>query len=286
MAFTASGDLNAAAGWHTLGLFILAPIFLLLPGCDKPEERIVPLPKESSAQATTAPSELARTSPPEVSLPASPVAKNAGSGPVFSTSVPEQVASPPVLKGGYYVVKHFSVVTNSGVQGFSPGKYVTLVRESGDDFVVTDGTILATAPRSYFTNDTTIASGLLKKQEPKSAAVPAQGNERAAAFEKTKNALALKAAQRAEEHKQTLFELKKQQMAADVANLTQRIAAAEQEISQKKSTQRPVRRTYDAWGNLISYQGRSTYTLSPDASSIRQLTEQRDRLQRELADLK
>ena len=49
-----------------------------------------------------------------------------------------------------FVVKRFAVRTKEGLQGFSPGKKVTLVREQNGEYVVTDGSIEGQAPVTSF----------------------------------------------------------------------------------------------------------------------------------------
>lgn len=67
-------------------------------------------------------------------------------------STPTQSALSPGTT--LFVIKRFSVTTgDGGLQGISPGKKVTLVREEMGDYIITDGSNEGRAPKSSFTND-------------------------------------------------------------------------------------------------------------------------------------
>jgi len=53
-----------------------------------------------------------------------------------------------------FVIKRFSITTSDGgLQGISPGKKVTFIREEMGDYIITDGSNEGRAPKSSFTND-------------------------------------------------------------------------------------------------------------------------------------
>ena len=67
-------------------------------------------------------------------------------------------------EGILYVTERFSVATDSGLHGFSPGKQVKLIRIDGANYIVSDGQIEATAPSTSFTNDLDIVDALVSKE--------------------------------------------------------------------------------------------------------------------------
>ena len=191
----------------------------------------------------------------------------------------------PAANSTLYVVRSFSVTDDNGVQGFPPGKQVIFLKEIGEDYLITDGLARARAPKSSFTNNRDLALLAGKNGLPPLPHSPAPA-ARPPAIAKSATASAPQPLpNRASEQKQGPNAAKKSRLKTEIAALTKRIAAAQQEIEQKKSTQRPVRRTYDVWGNLVTYQGRSSYTLSADASGLDRLIEKKSKMADELAAL-
>lgn len=69
-----------------------------------------------------------------------------------------QPAPTPLLvapDGIFSVVEAFTLTQRNGLYSFRKGKKVTLIREEGNDFVVTDGKMQAKAPKRSFTNKIT-----------------------------------------------------------------------------------------------------------------------------------
>lgn len=62
--------------------------------------------------------------------------------------------------GVLYVVKPFSVTTDSGIHGFPEGRQVKVVREENGEVVVSDGQKTARAPKDSFTNDLNVVAAL------------------------------------------------------------------------------------------------------------------------------
>ena len=81
------------------------------------------------------------------------------------TATPEptpQVRLAP--SGTLYVIKHFSVATDTGLHGFPIGREVTIVSENASSYSVSDGTQTGTAPKTSFSNDLDVVENLLKKK--------------------------------------------------------------------------------------------------------------------------
>jgi len=186
-------------------------------------------------------------------------------------------------------------MSDSGVTGFPPGKQVTLIKETKAGFEITDGIVRAIAPKNSLTNDLNVLNAVLNQggsqtssfslsaTQPASAATPV--NAQVPKTRKDGDKVASIPAKSADDKKLAASARQKKQLQADLADLDKRIKAAQAEIEEKKGSQRPVRRIYDAWGRLISYQGRSMYTLSPDASGLGPLIAKRDKLAERLAEL-
>lgn len=197
---------------------------------------------------------------------------------------PEKNQTPPLPAHRLYVAKSFSVVTESGVSGFPVGKEVTLIREENGKFLISDGSQLARAPKSSFTRDIEVVNQA--RQKSMEARTPA-----AQAQEQTSDFHRLRTEENARligEQPKGVTEQKRQRLRAELAAVEKRISAAEAEIATKQGNQRPVRRTYNAYGVLKIYQGKSAYTLSADASEagMKDLIRRRDRLTAELGALR
>ena len=82
-------------------------------------------------------------------------------------SVPEPPPAPtpaPQVRlapdGIFFVVKAFSVQTEDGINGFPALKEVRLVRQEGDEFIVTDGQAEGRAPKANFSNNLDVVDRL------------------------------------------------------------------------------------------------------------------------------
>jgi len=80
---------------------------------------------------------------------------------------PKQPEAQPRLApdGVLYVIKRFSEQTPAGMRGFSPGMEVRLQRQEAGYYVVTDGSVVARRPRSWFTRNMDLADILRTKGE-------------------------------------------------------------------------------------------------------------------------
>lgn len=66
-------------------------------------------------------------------------------------------------EGILYVLTRFSEQSPGGMRGFAPGTEVRLLRQEAGYYVVTDGTVEARRPRSWFTRDMDLAADMRKK---------------------------------------------------------------------------------------------------------------------------
>jgi hypothetical protein len=67
----------------------------------------------------------------------------------------DSVLPPPTVHhftGEVFVLRRFTVPTADGIHGFSVGKKVTVVREDGDYYIVTDGVAEGKAPKESITD--------------------------------------------------------------------------------------------------------------------------------------
>lgn len=94
-------------------------------------------------------------------------------------------SSPPRLAppGTFYVKDKISITTEDGITSLPPGKKVTLVRESGNSIVVTDGIQEFDVARSSLTNDLDILDGITTSH------INRQKNIEANAASRSKNAI-------------------------------------------------------------------------------------------------
>lgn len=68
--------------------------------------------------------------------------------------------------GVFFVVKAFSVQTEDGINGFPALKEVRLVRQEGDEFIVTDGQAEGRAPKANFSNNLDVVDRLRESLPP------------------------------------------------------------------------------------------------------------------------
>lgn len=184
-----------------------------------------------------------------------------------------------------YVAKSFSIVTDSGVTGFPVGKEVTLIREEKDKFIISDGSQLHAVPKSSFTRDPAILNQL-KERPAANVATPAAKPPEQSSNSSFSNPV-VEIARLVDAQLPDSPEHRRRELRRELAVLEQRIADAREEIATKQATQRPVRITYDAYGRVRTYQGKSAYTLSADASEagMKELMRRRDALMRDLSRL-
>jgi len=252
---------------------LISAIVLILPGCSRPSK--------TPEQESTAPAPVKSAATP------APTTSNPPKGPESEV---------------YYVVKSFSVTTDSGVHGFRPGMAVRLVRKDGNMLVVADGRLRVRAAATYFSRnpDDRGPRAPISQTPAQPTAIPAKAADPSNAASSSsavssksasptpnfQTLLERKAARAAAEAKAAREKLVKA-LKAEVGNLDKRIKAAEMEISARGSKQaaNPRHYTYDAWGNAVLYQGTYVVTYSADATGIEQLRSDRDRLKQRLADL-
>jgi len=85
------------------------------------------------------------------------------------TPAPTPAPTPQVRlapDGVFFVVKAFSMQTDDGIRGFPILKEVRLVREEGDDLIVSDGQAEGRAPKANFTNDLDVVDRLRQALPP------------------------------------------------------------------------------------------------------------------------
>lgn len=91
-------------------------------------------------------------------------------------------------EGVFYVIKYFSVTTDTAIYGFPLGKKVNLVREKDGVYFVTDGRVEGSASKESFTNDLDYLENVISTIKTKNAvanklaqqaAIIAQKNEEA-----------------------------------------------------------------------------------------------------------
>lgn len=184
-----------------------------------------------------------------------------------------------------YVAKSFSIVTDSGVTGFPAGKEVTIIREEKGKFIVSDGSQLHAVPKDSFTRDPAVINQLKERPAP-NLPTPAAAKlpEQSPSFSGNP---VVEIARLVDAKLTGDPEHRRRELRKELAVIEQRIADAKAEVARKQANQRPVRITYDASGRVKTYQGKSTYTLSADASEagMKELLRRQDELIRELARL-
>lgn len=215
---------------------------LFFSGCKKPE--VVQFPLPATPTPTSSPQPEIATVPPTVN-----------SAPSVSPTPQERLAPAGVL----YVVTAFSLKTDSGIHGFSKGKKVTLLREEGNQWVVSDGIAEAKAPKASFTNNLDVAETLLSKE----IAVQKVGAQQAA------QSVASNASKDADLHKlrqQSVLNTKIQQARSGVEVAEQQIKALNDEIQSLRSK----------YGTFTSTQGwvmKNSWNSSPTKQRNEQLIE-------------
>ncbi len=185
------------------------------------------------------------------------------------TPIPTRLAP----EGTYFVVKPFSVTHEHGIHGFPAGKKVTLVREDGPDFIVTDGTMEGRAPAEAFTNDLDQAEQLeTDASRQHNAMVQArQQHEEQKARKLVEQSQTMAAQARDQKEKALQNQIGRTEVA--LRNLQDRIDAAQRERSQKGYP--------SDGGPRYNQDGRSVF-LSQDAVNIRQLLDERTKLNESL----
>lgn len=188
-------------------------------------------------------------------------------------------------QGVYYVAERFSVQTSSGVYGFSVGKQVRLVREEGENLVVTDGVKEATVTPRQVTNDLTVVKALQAgkkvvvarpEEVPRIEPTPDPEALEAIRAEKFSRAIERIVAERLAREAAMdaqLRERRRKEYLEELADLDVRIKAAEAEIRQKQGNQR--RGHYRVQGGTLYWLPTSIYSLSADATAISELYERR-----------
>jgi len=93
-------------------------------------------------------------------------------------------ALPPRLapSGTFYIKDKISVTTEHGITSFPAGKKVTLVRESGNNLIVTDGRQEVEVAKTSLTNDLDVLEGIISSNanQKKQIAANAAAREEAA----------------------------------------------------------------------------------------------------------
>ncbi|MFZ4774377.1 MAG: hypothetical protein ACOYM3_03385 [Terrimicrobiaceae bacterium] len=228
---------------------------LLFSGCKKPEAVQFPLP--ATPTPTSSPQPTVAVGPPTVS-----------SAPSSSPTAHERLAP----EGVFYVVTAFSLKTDSGIHGFSKGKKVTLLREEGNQWVVSDGIAEAKAPKTSFTNNLDVAETLLSKE----IAVQKVGAQQAA------QSVASNASKDADLHKlrqQSVLKTKIQQAKSGVEVAEQQIKALNDEIQ----SLRPKYGTLTSTGWVMKQSWNSSPTKQRDEQLIEALKIKQNLLRQEIS---
>ena len=90
-------------------------------------------------------------------------------------------ALPPRLapSGTFYIKDKISVTTEHGITSFQAGKKVTLVRESGNNLIVTDGRQEVEVAKTSLTNDLDILEGIISSNANQKKQIAANAVEAA-----------------------------------------------------------------------------------------------------------
>ena len=185
--------------------------------------------------------------------------------------------------GVLYVTESFKVTTEDGIIGFPKGKKVTLIREEGDQYIVTDGKVEGKSSRDSFTKDLNVADTVL-----------AEVNRELHAIQKShrsqKQLAAGRATSKQEEFSKEQTQEKNEQREEAVAILKSRQSALNKRISVAQ-TERQSKGFPRDGGSRSSYHGsngsgRTTVkSLSSDATQIERLLEERSQLEAQLRQL-
>ncbi|MCX6969333.1 MAG: hypothetical protein NTV93_04155 [Verrucomicrobia bacterium] len=191
--------------------------------------------------------------------------------------------------GKLYVIKRFSVTTEDGLHGFSPGKEVALVRVEQDAYVVTDGIVEGKAPKDSFSVNPDIAKAVGDKHQQLQQSAQQRLNEQSQAA-KLQQAAGVQQAQKDAEDKK--IAQRKQQISdiqIQLDDLSQRISKARAERSSKGFPQDGgPRRSGGYYYNGSYYRGYghgSTVSLSTDATQIETLLSAKAALESQLRNL-
>jgi hypothetical protein len=179
-------------------------------------------------------------------------------------------------EGELYVLESFSVQHATGVTGFPQGKQVTLVREDGGSFVVSDGQIEVSKPKSFFTRDLDVVDGIRNRTSQMVA--DAESAHKSLVMEQ-RQASEERVAQRSKEDFEKESTRLKDLLARrklDLDTLRGRISLARNERSDKG---------YPSDGGPRHVRDGVARFLSPDAGNIRNLLEARHKLERNIGEL-
>lgn len=235
---------------------------VVLVSCSKPKPVVVPGPV-ATPQST-----------PGMSPRAKPI-------PIPSPSAEPRSQTRLAPEGILYVTESFKVTTENGIIGFPKGKKVTLIREEGDQCIVTDGKVEGKSSRDSFTNDLDIADTALAEANGTLHAIQQSHRSwkqaRADRTDSTRDEFAKEQAQEKQEERSKAIALLQSHRSA----LSARISAAQSERESKGFPR--------DGGSRSSYRGshgsHKTTRLGADATQIQQLLEQRSRLEAQLRQL-
>lgn len=252
-----------------LVVFFLLLAALILASCDRRRPApIAPVPEPSPSAASSATPDPAPTPSP-----------SAAQAPV--------VALAP--GGKLYVIKRFSVTTEDGLHGFSPGKEVALVRAELDAYVVTDGIVAGKAPKDSFSVDPDAAKAVGDKHQQLQQSAQQRLNEQGQAA-KLQQAAGVQQAQKDVENKK--IAQRKQQISdiqIQLDDLGQRISKARAERSSKGfPADGGPRRSGAYYYNGSYYRGYGHGTiasLSTDATQIETLLSAKAAMESQLRNL-
>jgi hypothetical protein len=170
----------------------------------------------------------------------------------------------------YYVVKPFSVTTESGINGFRVGKEVKLIKTEGGKMFVTDGEIEGSATSDHFTNDLNIVDGIRAKAASASQQIPPPA---AVSVPPVAASPPDTASQEPADRRKTALETELANLNVQLAAYEARVSAARTELDDKgynedgsRERTRAVRRNVD--GTHTGYSAGKLTSLSDDARNI------------------
>lgn len=230
---------------------------MTLVSCDKPEPEVRPLPTpEPTPTATPTP-----VPQPDITPQATP-------------EPPPQARLAP--EGVFYVIKSFSVTTDSEIYGFRKGTKVSLVREVGSDYIVTNGQVEGIAPRESFSNDLDLVEKIVQDHHE---------TQTAAAAARSKSFLESQAkAEENEKQRQENVRLARiEKLQNQLKQLDAKIAAASQSLQEVYQAKARGGYVYDADGRKVGARASSASGSKFQLEqSIAEWKRQREAIQNEL----
>jgi hypothetical protein len=168
---------------------------------------------------------------------------------IFSSKIQNSPQTPPprlALLGTFYVKDKISITTEDGITSLLPGKMVTLIRESGNNLIVTDGTQEVEVAKTSLTNDLDILDGIISQN--------ANQQKQIAANASLRDKVAIENIKKLEEdilNEQERLNLEITEMTVTVNRLNRELEAVKR-VSQSCLTKRPTKTQIDLEQNIAS----------------------------------